>query len=82
MRFEWDDHKEKLNLKKHGVDFSLAPLVFDDVQAVITKDVKHSISEDRFYIVGKANGMVLTFRFTVRGSRIRIFGAGKGDWTK
>ena len=28
MLFEWDDHKEKINLAKHGIDFSTAALVF------------------------------------------------------
>ena len=28
MLFEWDDEKEKINIAKHGIDFSTATLVF------------------------------------------------------
>ncbi len=28
MEFEWDDHKEQLNIKKHGIDFSIAARIF------------------------------------------------------
>ena len=30
MQFEWDDEKEKINIIKHGIDFSTAALVFGD----------------------------------------------------
>ena len=30
MRFEWDQKKSESNLKKHGIDFETAKLVFDD----------------------------------------------------
>ncbi len=82
MQFEWDAQKENTNLEKHGVDFVAASRVFDDQYAVIKKDVRHSLAEDRFYIVGKVDGKTLTVRFTIRGESIRIFGAGLGDWTK
>jgi uncharacterized DUF497 family protein len=30
MRFEWDENKNQLNLRKHGVDFRDAAYVFSD----------------------------------------------------
>lgn len=30
MLFEWDDNKEKINIVKHGIDFSTAAHVFQD----------------------------------------------------
>ena len=30
VRFEWDEAKNKTNLRKHGVDFETAQLIFDD----------------------------------------------------
>lgn len=30
MLFEWDENKEKINISKHGLDFSTAALVFRD----------------------------------------------------
>jgi Uncharacterized protein conserved in bacteria len=28
MTFEWDDNKEQINIKKHGIDFETASHVF------------------------------------------------------
>jgi len=36
--FEWDAHKARTNLRKHGVDFSDAATVFDDPLAVTVAD--------------------------------------------
>ena len=52
MKFEWDPHKNEINVKKHGVDFDEAETVFEDEKAVIIYDESHSISEDRFKIIG------------------------------
>ena len=30
IKFEWDEEKNKLNYKKHGIRFESAVLVFDD----------------------------------------------------
>ena len=30
MLFTWDDEKEKINIRKHGIDFASAAGVFDD----------------------------------------------------
>jgi uncharacterized DUF497 family protein len=30
MRFEWDEAKNHSNLKKHGIEFKAAVLVFED----------------------------------------------------
>ena len=77
VRFEWDPKKEKLNIEKHGVPFSLAEQAFFDEKRVIARDLGHSTKrEKRYYCFGEAGGGLLTVRFTVRGNRIRIFGAG------
>ncbi|MEZ3444383.1 MAG: BrnT family toxin [Lachnospiraceae bacterium] len=34
LRFEWDEDKNQLNLKKHGIDFETAMLVFNDMQRI------------------------------------------------
>lgn len=73
--FEWDEDKNKDNLKKHGVDFETAQYAFLDKRRVIAKDLAHSRKEKRYYCFGKLKGGVLTVRFTHRGGRIRIIGA-------
>ena len=74
--FEWDENKNTENFKKHVVNFETAQYAFIDPKRVIAQDLKHSKEEKRYYVFGKVKGGVLTVRFTYRGNRIRIIGAG------
>ncbi len=74
--FEWDEQKDIYNQKVHGISFDQAKTVFDDPYMIIVRDKKHSLVEERFYCVGKVLSGILMVRFTVRGSKVRIFGAG------
>src|SRR5204862_460266 len=38
MRFEWDPNKSRANLRKHGVSFETASLVFDDPNHLSIQD--------------------------------------------
>jgi len=81
--FIWDTEKELANIHKHGVDFTTAAKAFKDGKRKIYIDAKHSKKEERFFCIGKVEGKILTVRFSYRGDRIRIFGAGywrKGGW--
>jgi len=53
LHFEWDEDKNQLNLKKHGIDFETAMLVFNDLQRIEIYDTEHSIYEDRYNRNGK-----------------------------
>jgi uncharacterized DUF497 family protein len=74
--FEWDSKKATSNKIKHGVDFQEAQKVFRDPYRVIVFDSEHSLFERRYYCLGKIDSKVLTVRFTLRNSKIRIFGVG------
>lgn len=74
--FIWDPEKELANIAKHGVDFITAAKVFKDSKRKIYIDAKHSKKEERFFCIGKVEGRILTVRFTYRGDKIRIIGAG------
>jgi len=76
VNFEWDDAKNQENIAKHGISFYEAQYAFADDNRVIAKDLEHSGDEPRFYCFGKVDDGVLTVRFTHRGSKLRIFGAG------
>lgn len=75
-RFEWDEDKDRLNQKKHGVGFRLARYAFADPCRVIAEDVAHSDDEDRFFCIGRVGEGIMTVRFTYREHAIRIIGAG------
>ncbi len=74
--FEWDDEKDRANRGKHGVSFFEAQKAFLDTERVIAEDLDHSHSEKRYYCFGKVNEEIMTVRFTYRGYKIRIIGAG------
>ena len=78
--FEWDPRKELANVKKHGIDFVTAALVFRDPHRKIYIDSKHSIKEERYFCIGKVKDRTLTVRFVYRSGKIRIIGAG--EWRK
>lgn len=76
VKFEWDDDKNKENLKKHGVSFKFAQYAFFDPNRIIAEDIEHSLTEKRYYCFGKVEEEILTVRFTFRKNIIRVFGAG------
>ena len=76
MRFEWDEDKNRENLDKHQVSFQEAQKASLDTHRIILKDERHSQAEDRYFCIGKIADKVATVRFTIRGEKIRIFGAG------
>jgi len=51
MRFEWDEHKNRQNLRKHDVRFETAVLVFDDPYAITKRDQAFE-DEERWITVG------------------------------
>ena len=74
--FQWDDAKDRANRATHGVSFRLAQVAFLDPRRVIAEDLEHSGGERRFFCFGMVSGGIMTVRFTYRGARVRIFGAG------
>lgn len=50
--FEWNENKNQINRKKHGIDFEEAKTVFYDDDAIVFDDPEHSVEEDRFLILG------------------------------
>jgi uncharacterized protein len=49
--FEWDERKNRANLKKHGVCFGEARSAFLDENARIVPDPEHSEEEERFVLL-------------------------------
>ena len=64
IQFEWDENKNQINQRKHGISFREAKTVFYDEEALVIDDPEHSETEDRFIILGlssKANLLVAIF---------------------
>jgi uncharacterized protein len=66
VRFEWDPNKAANNLRKHGVSFETAVLVFADPDALIVQD-RVEDGEERWQAIGTVEGRVmLVVAHTVR----------------
>ena len=78
--FEWDDAKNKINLKKHGVSFEEAQTVFFDDNAIEFDDPDHSLDEERYLLLGfsqRLKILVVCHCYRDSDSIIRIISARK-----
>jgi uncharacterized DUF497 family protein len=78
--FEWDDHKNASNKRKHGISFEEAQTVFFDEKAIEFDDSDHLIQEERFIPLGLSQSLkVLVGCHCYRSdeSKIRILSARK-----
>ncbi len=77
MRFEWDDAKDRINQKKHGLSFSEAKQLFEGSQDYLEIfDASHSDVEDRFIAIGEIDRGIAVVVYTEREEDlIRIIGA-------
>lgn len=79
IRFEWDENKNRLNQRKHGISFEEASSVFFDDFAILFNDPDHSEEEDRFLIIGMTGSVkICTVSHCYReDDAIRIISARK-----
>jgi hypothetical protein len=76
VEFEWRDAKAEANFNVHGVSFKLARTVFRDPMAIECLDDREDYGEDRYLIIGMAEGELLLFvAYTERDERICIVSA-------
>ena len=76
-KFEWDQRKAKMNIRKHRVSFEEAATVFllDEFLST-SEDPDHAYGERRFITVGlSAKRRLLTICHAERGEFIRIISA-------
>jgi uncharacterized DUF497 family protein len=75
LKFEWDKSKAKKNYAIHGVNFDLAKGVFKDTFAVEFLDDRQDYGEERFVLIGMADGHLLYVVYTERDEVVRIISA-------
>jgi uncharacterized DUF497 family protein len=65
--FEWDENKEKANLRKHKISFAEARTIFDDPFLITFFDEFHSHEEERLISIGLSgnNRILLTIHTEV-----------------
>lgn len=74
--FEWDPRKAESNARNHGVTFDEASTVFGDPLALLMPDPDHSLSEERYLVLGLSNRRrLLVVAFAERAPRTRLISA-------
>ena len=71
---EWDDNKNRINIRKHGISFETAALVFADEERIEYYDMLHSQDEDRYVVLGCVQG-ILYVVYTMRDEAARLISA-------
>ena len=83
VSFEWDQRKNRENIKKHGISFSEAMTVFDDPNIQYKSDPDHSQQEEeRFLVLGFSERMrilVVCHCYYDADSVIRLISARKAN---
>ena len=80
ITFEWDQAKNRSNLRKHGISFEEAKSIFYDEYAVQYFDEENSEIEDRFLMVGlsqESRVLLVCHCERDKGKTIRIISARK-----
>lgn len=79
MKFEWNDNKRHINLRKHNFDFSDAHLVFND-DALVIEDPHNDYGETRYILQGMLKQHIVIIAFAVRDDDIiRIISMRKAN---
>ncbi|MEI8122779.1 MAG: BrnT family toxin [bacterium] len=75
MKFEWDEEKNRENIRCHRIDFADVPPVFDEPM-VVALDTRKNYSEDRLIGIGLLINSVVVVVFVERiDDTIRIISA-------
>lgn len=81
MIFEWDEKKNSINKRKHGISFEMAVRVFLDEKRIEKLDIEHStLDEERTNIIGRVSDMLILFVVaTDRNGNKRIISARRAE---
>jgi uncharacterized DUF497 family protein len=73
MNYEWDTAKNLENIRRHQVDFEQAIPAIEDPHRLFLHAEAHSQVEDRYIVIGYAEGLVLFVNeVEIDGDTIRI----------
>lgn len=74
--FDWDDANSSKNWLKQQVSKKESEQVFFNEPIIVFEDLKHSIDENRYFLLGKTDkSRLLMTVFTIRENLIRVISA-------
>lgn len=82
LTFVWDERKDRVNQRKHGISFAEARTVFYDENAREYADPDHSAGEERFILLGisgRLRVLVVCHCYRESESVIRIISARRAQ---
>jgi hypothetical protein len=74
VEFEWDEHKRRTNLTRHGIDFEDAIGVWEGPLLEVPSFQTHH-GEERFLAIGRVRELFITVIFTRRGENHGLISA-------
>lgn len=78
VEFVFDPTKNRINIRKHGIDLADVEAVFYDLNAITVEDRDHK--EQRLVTLGMDSfGRLLVVCYTYRGNTIRAISARKAE---
>ena len=79
MKIEWDEEKNRANIRRHRIDFADVHPVFDGPMFV-TLDTRRDYGEDRLIGIGFLHAAVVVVVFVEKAERtIRLISARKAE---
>ncbi len=78
MKFEWDEQKRLINIKKHGIDFVDVPAMFEH-DIVTVMDDRFDYGETRYQTLGLLKSRVIMVVHTESETVIRLISARKAN---
>ena len=72
--FEWDEEKDLLNFRKHGIHFATAVKAFLDPNKLIREDEEHP-EEERYNILGKVGRVLFVVCVFKNETTVRMISA-------
>ncbi len=77
MKYIWDNEKNNINIKKHGIDFADVKEIFD-YPMLTGLDTREDYNEDRWIGIGMLRNIVVVIVFSeINENTIRIVSARK-----
>ncbi len=71
MRYDWDERKRAANLRKHGLDFVRADLVFEAAAKITMEVTRPEDGEARLADFAEVDGVVLKLVYALRAGTVR-----------
>jgi uncharacterized protein len=72
MQYEWDEAKRESNLRKHGLDFADADLVYENPNKLTLPAIKRGEVRLQDIALVDVAGRILSLVYVARGYNVRV----------